>query len=178
MVDGTETEYLMAKERALMMLGLSGESRLPSNRQIKECIENLSKEQLGAQEVKRRVREMREIAEQIMGALDDCDPYLIGSVLTGQIRRDSDIDIHAYSDSSGDLMSRLALAGYEDVEEEIVENRKGSFLHVRWEERIYPVEITVYPWSWRHIVPISSVTSKPMKRADLQAVRGIIKQST
>jgi predicted nucleotidyltransferase len=177
MVDGIETEYLQAKERAVMMLGLSGESRLPSNRQIKDCIESITKTQLGASEMKRRVLEMREIAEQIMTVIADCDPFLIGSTLSGQIRKDSDIDIHAYSDNPGILTSQLSIFGYEDVEEELIENRKGSFVHLRWHEKDYPVEITVYQWSWRQIIPYSSVTGKPMKRADLKAVRGLLKRT-
>jgi hypothetical protein len=176
MVDGTETEYLQAKERAVMMLGLSETIRLPSNRQIKDCIESLTRAQLGADELKRRLREMREIAEEIMTVIADCDPFLIGSTLSGQIRESSDIDIHAYSDDGSALMSQLATFGYQGVEEELVENRKGTFVHLRWHERNYPVEVTVYPWSWRDVVPYSSVTGKPMKRADLEAVRGLIKR--
>jgi hypothetical protein len=159
-----------------MMLGLSSESRLPSNRQIKDCIKSITKAQLGAEELERRVREMREIAEQIMTAIADCDPFLIGSSLSGQIRLGSDIDIHAYSDDSHILINQLGTYGYEDVEEELVENRKGSFVHLRWHEKGYPVEITVYPWSWRQIILYSSVTAKPMKRADLEAVRGMLRR--
>jgi hypothetical protein len=177
MVDGTETEYLMAKERAVMMLGLGAECRLPSNRQIKDCIEDITKAQLGEDETKRRVRQMRQIAAEIMACITDADPFLIGSTLTGQIRESSDIDIHAYSDESSSLVQQLAFCGYEEIEEEHIENRKGTFIHLRWQEDIYPVEITVYPWSWRHIVPISSVTGKPMKRADLKVLNGLIKES-
>lgn len=177
MVEGTETEYLQAKERALMMLGISDMSRLPSNRQVKDCIESLTRSQLGVDELKRRLREMREIAEQIMAVISDCDPFLIGSTLSGQIREASDIDIHAYSDDSAILAGQLSTVGYQNVEEEFVENRKGKFVHLRWQEKGYPVEITVYPWSWRHITPISSVTGKPMKRADLEAVRGLLKKT-
>jgi predicted nucleotidyltransferase len=178
LVEGVETEYLQAKERAVMMLGLTEQSRLPSNRQIKDCIESLTKTELGGDELRLRVRAMREIAEQIMTVISDCDPFLIGSTLSGQIRKSSDIDIHAYCDDAGVLTSQLSVCGYQDLEEEVVENRKGRFIHVRWQEKDYPVEITIYPWSWREIIPISSVTGKPMKRADLRAVRGLLKQES
>lgn len=166
MMDGSATEYLDAKERAMMLLGFSEQSRMPSNKQIRDCIESMSKASLGTEEVKRRLREMRQIAEQIMTVLDDCDPFLIGSTLSGQIRESSDIDLHAYCNESSTLKSRLETYGYTQVEEEIVENRKGHFVHLRFHEGIYPVEITIYPWSWRDIQPISSVTGKAMKRID------------
>jgi hypothetical protein len=175
MVDGVETEYLHAKERASMMLGMTGQARFPSNKEIRECILQLTRTRLGDDEVERRVQQMRTIAEEIMSVIEEYDPHLIGSTLTGEIRESSDIDLHAYCDDYEILLTLLTERGYEDIEPEIIENRKGSFVHLRWNENLYPVEITIYPWSWRDIVPISSVTTKPMKRADLLAVRKMLK---
>lgn len=177
MVDGTETEYLQAKERALLMLGLSDQTRMPTNKAVKEYISRLTRSKLGDDEVRRRVREMREIAEQIMAIIEDCDPLLIGSTLTGQIRETSDIDLHAYSDDHEQTMTLLTERGYGDVEAELVENLKGTFVHLRWEESSYPVEITLYPWSWRDIVLNDSVTGKPMKRSDIAGVRHLLRNS-
>lgn len=175
-VEGSEAEYLHAKERAISMLGLSSNNHLPSNKKIKECIAQLTVCQLGEEEVRRRTKEMREIALEIMQVIEDADPFLIGSTLTGQIRNSSDIDLHAYSDDFTALKSLLNDWGYEDVDEELVDNRKGRFVHLKWYERNYPVEITVYPWSWRDIALYSSVTGKPMKRADTAGVRALLKQ--
>ena len=46
-VEGSEAEYLQAKERAISMLGLSIRNHLPSNRKIKDCIAQLTACQLG-----------------------------------------------------------------------------------------------------------------------------------
>jgi hypothetical protein len=174
MVDGLESEYLGAKERAVLMLGLGSQTRLPSNRKVRECIALLTRDELGATEVDRRLREMRLIAEEIMMAITDFDPFLIGSTLSGDIHSTSDVDLHAYSDNPGEICDHLLEWGFEEVEEEYVENRKGKFVHLRWSERGYPVEITVYPLSWREITPYSSVTGKPMKRADLAGLRRLL----
>lgn len=176
-VEGAEAEYLHAKERAISMLGLSSSNHRPSNRIIKDCIAQLTACQLGEEEIKRRLHEMRNIALSLMEVIADADPFLIGSTLTGQIRNTSDIDLHAYSDDFLVLKNQLIDWGYEEVEEEIIENRKGRFVHLRWCESNYPVEITIYPWSWREIVPISSVTGKPMKRANTESLRAILKRS-
>ena len=177
MAYGLENEYLQAKERASMMLGLSSQTRLPSNRMINECVARLTKTELGEEEVRRRVREMREIAEQIMSSIDEYDPFLIGSVLSGKIRASSDIDLHAYCDDFESLKDCLFEWGYDDIDEEIVQNRKGTFIHLKWTERNYPVEITIYPWVARDVVPISSVTGRPMKRADTFAVRKLLQRT-
>jgi hypothetical protein len=58
-----------------------------------------------------------------------------------------------------------------------VENQKGTFVHLRWLERGYPVEITIHDWERRQEVPISSVTGKAMKRADLADVRELLTQA-
>jgi predicted nucleotidyltransferase len=176
MVDGGEAEYLQAKERAMLMLGLSNQSRLPSNRKIRDCISFITRSDLGVDEVQRRLFQMRTIAEGIMTVIEYCDPYLIGSTLSGKIRNTSDIDLHAYSDAFQEIKEDLISAGYEDVDEEIVENQKGHFVHLKWIESQIPVEITVYPWSWRDVVMKSSVTGSAMKRADLNAVRQLLKR--
>ena len=173
-VSGAESEYLDAKERAIMMLGLSSLSCLPTNSKVKEYILQLTKEELGVEEVARRLQAMRETALAIMEALSDYDPFLIGSVVTGKIRDGSDIDIHAYCDSPKQLVSLLSTYGYEDLDLEEVENSKGRFFHIKWVEELYPVEITVYEWSKRDITPISSVSGKPMKRLDIRAVKRLV----
>jgi predicted nucleotidyltransferase len=175
LANGVETEYLHAKQTALLSLGLSSQTRLPSNRKINDCVGMLTREQLGSEEVDRRIAEMRDIAIEVMTVLTDFDPFLIGSVLTGKIKKTSDIDLHAYCDDPDLLLAYLEDFGYRDLQVEHVENRKGRFVHLKWEERDYPVEVTVYSWSWRDVVMYSSVTGKPMKRADLQTVQKLRK---
>jgi predicted nucleotidyltransferase len=174
MVERIETEYLHAKERAILLLGLPYNTPYPTNRQIKECIAQLTRRQLGPEVMAARVREMRQIAEEIMTVLQDFDPHLIGSTLSGQIRDSSDIDLHVYCDHHMEVERRLTSFGYAGVEPEYVENQKGTFVHLRWLENGYPVEITVHNWSQRLEIPISSVTGKPMKRADLDAMRRLL----
>lgn len=174
LASGSESEYLQAKERAIMMLGLTSQTRWPSNRCIKEMIGQLTNAELGPDEVKRRVRCMRTIAAEIMEIIDHCDPFLIGSTLSGKVITGSDIDLHAYSDDFNEIKDLLVTHGYEDVEEEEVLNSKGEFIHLRWIEDGYPVEITIYPWSERDVVPYSSVTNRPMKRAPLPKVRTLL----
>lgn len=174
MAAGAENEYIHAKTRALQMLGMSGQTRLPSNRKIKDCIARLTQEELGADEVHRRLRAMRQIAYDLMSVMEMFDPFLIGSTLTGEIRRSSDIDLHVYSDDYKEVEEHLAIFGYDEIDIEQVENRKGSFVHLRWMEQGFPIEITIYPWSWRTVTLYSSVTGKVMKRADLHGVSKLL----
>jgi predicted nucleotidyltransferase len=175
MVERVETEYLHAKERAILILGLPYNTPYPTNKQIKEYIARLTRDQMGKEAMAAQVRQMRELAEEIMTVLEDFDPHLIGSTLSGQIRDASDIDLHVYCDHYSQVQQRLLTFGYSDVEEEFVENQKGTFVHLRWLEQGFPIEITIHDWSQRGEVFISSITGKPMKRADLQKVRNLLK---
>jgi predicted nucleotidyltransferase len=175
MAEGSEDEYLHAKERAMMMLGLSEQTRLPSNKKIRGWVRRITEDEIGPDEVSRRVKEMREIALAIMSIVEICDPFLIGSTLSGEIRLTSDIDLHAYSDNFEEIKDLLEEWGYEGIEAELVENRKGSFVHLKWIEQNYPIEITIYRWSDRDLVQMSSVTGRPMKRADIFVVRNLLR---
>jgi len=177
MVERIETEYLHAKERAILLLGLPYNTPYPTNRQIKQYIALLTRSQLGPEVMTARVQHMRQIAEELMTVLIDFDPYLIGSTLSGQIRNSSDIDLHVYCHHYTEVKERLLSFGYEGVEEEYVENQKGTFVHLRWLEQDFPIELTIHNWSQRGEVMISSVTGKPMKRADLDAVRKLVGRS-
>lgn len=174
MLDGAENEYLHAKERASLKLGISGRNLFPSNKKIKTMISLLAKVELGENEIKSRVRRMREIALDLMNIIEEHDPFLIGSTLSGKIRATSDIDLHAYADSPLEIQEKLEICGYKDIALEEIENLKGYFMHLKWEEEGFPVEITVYPWRNRDIDPISSVTGKLMKRADSAALKKLL----
>lgn len=176
MVERIETEYLHAKERAILMLGLPYNTPYPTNRQIKEYIGRLTRSKMGAEAMGAQVRQMREVAEEIMTVLIDFDPYLIGSTLSGKIRESSDIDLHVYCEHFSEVQERLGSFEYEGVEEELVENQKGTFVHLRWLEQGFPVEITVHRWEQRGEVMMSSVTGKAMKRADVEEVRRLLQR--
>jgi predicted nucleotidyltransferase len=171
LAEGVETEYLHAKERALLKLGISGYADLPPNSIVKNYVEKYTRCQLGEEETKRRLAQMRKIALDVMTAIEPFEPHLFGSTISGKIRPGSDIDLHAYSDHYLEIKDTLGIWGYEDVEEEEIENQKGYFLHLKWLEQGYPVEITVYPWGQRDTIFYSSIDAKPIKRLDLHAVR-------
>lgn len=169
MVAREETEYLHAKERAVQLLGLPAGSPLPTNRQIRDLIGKLAGE--GGDAYADQLARMRATAEEIMSAMADFDPHLVGSTLTGHVRPGSDIDLHVFADDPDAVRLRLEGFGYGPVEREDVVNVKGRFTHLRWSEAGDPIEITVYPWRQRRQIPISSITGEPMERGDLDEVR-------
>src|SRR5271165_2073367 len=100
MYERVESEYFTAKRKAAKRLCRGGvkPADLPSNAEIRDQIQTFARLHEGD---KRRLhlRDMRLDALHLMRVLRPFRPRLIGSVMTGHVRKGSDIDLHVFSDS-------------------------------------------------------------------------------
>src|SRR5437764_9158165 len=99
MYDRQESEYFTAKRKAARQLGVEYRYRpkdLPSNAEIRDQIQALAQFYEGDRR-NRHLQEMRLAALRMMRRLSAFRPRLIGSVLTGHVRKGSDIDLHVFS---------------------------------------------------------------------------------
>src|SRR5207302_9369512 len=102
MYERVESEYFTAKRKAAKRLcrrGVKPED-LPSNAEIREQIQLFARIHEGDKRTE-NLRDMRVQALKLMRLLRAFRPRLIGSVMTGHVRKGSDIDIHVFSDSAG-----------------------------------------------------------------------------
>src|SRR5438132_3463062 len=148
MYERVETEYFTAKRKAARRLcrGNVKPSDLPSNSEIRDQIQLFARLHEGDQRTA-HLKEMRLAALHMMRLLRQFRPRLIGSVMTGHVRKGSDIDIHLFSDSVGLITDLLAQEGYQhDVERKQVVKHGESrvFTHVHVPGR-FNFELTVYP---------------------------------
>jgi predicted nucleotidyltransferase len=166
-------EYLRAKRKAAAELGVTV---FPNNAEIRDQLDTLAMSIEGPARQDRLLR-MRMVALRIMQVLEEFEPRLIGSVLTGHIKSTSDIDLHAFTENHAEVGEQLLEAGY-DVEYEIVKTRKGGefmdFPHYYLCDADTPVEISVYPLGDLKRPQKSSITHKTMERATISAVRRLI----
>src|SRR5262249_62426256 len=79
------------------------------------------------------LRDMRLEALRLMRLLRSFRPRLIGSVMTGHVRKGSDIDLHVFSDSAGlvtDLLEQEGLQ-YDLERKQVVKHAESRlFTHV------------------------------------------------
>jgi predicted nucleotidyltransferase len=165
-----ESEYFRAKLKAARRICGSWvkPADLPANAEIRDHVQMLAR----LHEGQRRddvLREMRIEALRVMRILMAFRPRLIGSTLTGHIRRGSDIDIHIFSDSLAAVTGALDAEGMRyDVEHKRVkkhgEERVYTHLHVQ--ER-HPIELTMYASKLAHYVFKSSITGKALERVSI-----------
>src|SRR2546430_17016842 len=110
MYERIESESFTAKRKAAKRLcrrGVKPED-LPSNAEIRDQIQVFARIHEGDKRTE-HLREMRLQALRLMRLLRAYRPRLIGSVMTGHVRKGSDIDVHVFADSAAlvtDLLER------------------------------------------------------------------------
>jgi predicted HD phosphohydrolase len=170
MYERQESEYFRAKLRAAKRIcrGWVKPKDLPSNAEIRDQIQQMARLHEGESRT-RNLRDMRVAALRIMRLLRAFRPRLIGSTLTGHIRRGSDIDIHVFSDALEAVEASLENEGIDfTVERKRVrkhgEDRVFTHIHVADE---YPIELTLYAADLVNYVFKSSITGKAIERASI-----------
>jgi len=177
MYERVETEYFTAKRKAAKRLcrGSVKPSDLPSNSEIRDQIQLFARLHEGDKRTA-NLKEMRLAALQIMRLLRLFKPRLIGSVMTGHIRKGSDIDIHVFTNSPGLVTDMLENEGYQhEVERKAItkfqETRVFTHIHVLDH---YNFELTVYDEDKAHYVFKSSITGKAIERASIAELEELL----
>jgi len=176
-------EYRDAKRKAAKRFGpekaLSLGSHLPTNAEIHEEFARL----LSAQEedlLPDRLLRLRLAALAYLELFAEFSPYLVGSVLSGAVTSQSDIDIHLFAASVEEVESLLERHEI-SFETETVAIRKGGkitdYTHIYLDEDGVVIECSVYPVEEKNIRTPSSITGKPMERATLKQLKSIIATS-
>lgn len=177
MYDRTESEYYTAKRKAAKRVCRQQvkPEDLPSNAEIREQIQLFARLHEGENRT-RHLREMRVEALRLMRLLRQFRPRLIGSVMTGHVRKGSDIDIHLFTDSAGLITDLLEQEGLQyDVErKQIVKHGEARvFTHIHILDR-FNFELTVYAEDKAHYVFKSSITGKAIERASVRELEELM----
>ena len=177
MYERVETEYFTAKRKAAKRLCRQWvkPEDLPSNAEIRDQIQLFARIHEGDRRTE-NLRDMRLDALRIMRLLRPFKPRLIGSVMTGHVRKGSDIDVHVFSDSPALVCELLQQEGFQyDVERKQVVKHGESrvFTHVHVFDR-FNFELTVYAEDKAHYVFKSSITGKAIERASIRELEELL----
>jgi hypothetical protein len=179
MYERSESEYYTAKRKAAKRLCRKNvkPEDLPSNAEIRDQIQVFARIHEGEKRTQ-HLRDMRLDALRLMRLLRAFRPRLIGSVMTGHVRKGSDIDIHVFSDSAGLITDLLESEGYSfDVKrKQIVKFEEARvFTHIHVYDR-FNYELTVYAEDKAHYVFKSSITGKPIERASIRELEELLER--
>ena len=177
MYDREETEYFRAKLKAARRIA-KGDFKpgdLPSNREIRDQIQAWACLYEGERRTE-NLRDMRLEALRMMRILRLFRPRLIGSTLTGHIRRGSDIDLHLFSDNVEAVSAVLDEEGISYSIERKQVRKHGEervFVHIHVHDR-FPFELTIYAGDKAHYVFKSSITGKAIERASIAELEQLL----
>src|SRR5262245_58961727 len=179
MYERIESEYYTAKRKAARRLcrGNVKPSDLPSNSEIRDQIQVFARIHEGEKRTA-HLLDMRLEALRLMRMLRPFRPRLIGSVMTGHVRKGSDIDIHIFTDTVGLVTDTLEREGFQfDVERKQITKFQEArvFTHIHIYDR-FNLELTVYDEDKAHFVFRSSVTGKPIERASIRELEELLKR--
>ncbi len=179
MYERIESEYFTAKRKAAKRLCRGGvkPADLPSNAEIRDLIQTFARMHEGDKRTE-HLRDMRLDALHLMRVLRSFRPRLIGSVMTGHVRKGSDIDLHVFCDSPRlvtDLLEQEGLQ-YDLERKQIVKNGEArTFTHIHVYDR-FNFELTVYAEDKAHYVFKSSITGKAIERASIKELEEMIQR--
>ena len=170
MYERQESEYFRAKMKAARRTckGRVKPADLPSNAEIRDEIQQMAR-MLEGQSRFDNLRQMRVAALRLMRILHNFRPRLIGSVLTGHVRKGSDIDIHVFSDQLHSITGELDFHGmrYEVHRKQVRKNGECTvYRHIKIFDE-YEFELTCYDMSKVSYGFKSSITGKTIERASI-----------
>jgi hypothetical protein len=170
-------DFLQAKRKAADRLGMHDVAVLPKNIEIEAALRERQR-LFGRESHDHTLKQQRQIALKAMQLLEEFQPRLVGSVLTGTATDHSDINLHLFADRSESVAIRLLDIG---VPHEFYERRvrmdAGRTLNypaLRFEANGRTVDATVFPIDGIRQSPYSPVNGRPMHRADVREVAGLV----
>ena len=177
--DDEVSEYYPAKMKAARRVcqGWVKPWDLPTNGEIREQLLSFSRTPVQPQPGD-QLQVMRLAALALMRRLSAFRPRLVGSVLAGQVRQGSDINLHLFAASLEAITSILDedLVNY-DVDQKTIhkEGQVRHYVHVHIRGTL-PVQLTVYPHNVANVTLKCSITGGPMERASIAELEQLIEK--
>ena len=170
-------DYRLAKMKAAERLGMRALGALPGNAEIERAVsEHLAL--FGRESHSDLIQHLRSAAVSAMEMLTGFSPRLVGPVLHGTAGESSAVNLHVFADTPEQVASVLdeALIAYKPFERRLKSSRQHitSYAAFRFDHKDAMIEATVFPVDGIRQAPISPIDGKPMRRAGVNAVYGLL----
>ena len=180
-VDQGIRDYRVAKIKAAERLSMNARGALPGNAEIEQAVSEHLK-LFGGDSHAKFLRAMREVALAVMEMLASYSPRLVGPVLTGTADPNSSVNLHVFADSPEFVAIDLEDRGFviRPYERRLKNrphrySRPETYAGFQFRHSDTSIEATVFPVDGIRQAPISPINGKPMKRADLKAVKDLLR---
>ncbi|MEQ1801032.1 MAG: hypothetical protein ABL989_03855 [Gammaproteobacteria bacterium] len=165
------TDFRGAKAKAAERLGLGRNAPLPDNAEIEAALAERARIFHGATQPA-LLEGLRQAAFEVMRALAEFHPRLVGDVLSGTATPHSAVDLHLFSDTVESVGAALEALGIRprDVarRHRLRHDEVEPFPAFRFAAHDCEFSATVFPLRLRGHAPLSPVDGRPMRRASLK----------
>lgn len=179
LLESGSRDFHAAKQKAAQQLGATDTKSLPNNSEIELALGEYQRI-FRATSQPEHLSRLREIAVEAMQFLEDFNPRLVGSVLSGTADEHSIIRIHLFADTVESVGFYLS---DKKIPHELSERRLKIGIDQYQNYSAYEfivdeahVELVVFLPKQRQI-PLSPVDGKPMKRATVTEVELLLNSS-
>lgn len=170
-------DYRVAKQKAAERLGVVGRGSLPGNTEIEAAVAD-HLQIFNGEEHNDLLRLMRTAALSAMELLNDFSPRLVGPVLAGTADENSAVNLHVFADSPEMVAMKIGDMGIQFRSyERRLKTRRGQvaiYAGFEFNHQNEMIQATVFPIDGIRQAPMSPIDSKPMKRADKEAVQELL----
>lgn len=177
MADEGVKDFRLAKRKAAARLGVANRGLLPTNAEIEQALLEYQRLFRSAEQPL-QLRRRRQAAVEAMQFLARFRPRLVGAVLDGTAGAHSEVSLHVFADTPEEVVLFLL---EHNIPFETTERRlRLSSGEYAWFPTLgfaagdVNVELTVLPQQAEHHAPRSPVNGRPMRRAGLAAVQGLL----
>lgn len=177
MIEHGLPDYGLAKRKAAERLGVADRAVLPKNTEIEEALaehQRLFVPEAHANELSA----MRRAALAAMRLFADFEPRLVGPLLSGTATAHNDITLHLFADTPELVALQLLDRGipHEFAERRIKVQRDQfeAYPAVRFTAGPHEVDATIFPLDGIRQAPLGPVDGRPMRRATLHEVEGLL----
>jgi hypothetical protein len=169
-------DFHTAKRKAAERLNLPEARQLPSNLEIEQALaEHL--QLFHAKDLPQTLQHLRCLAVDAMRFLARFEPRLVGSLLSGNVTRFSEIQLHVTADTPEIVAFFLQENGipYEETSKRLrFGGERSEMVPVYgFLAEDIPVEVSVFSPTAAREAPLSPVDGRPMKRAGLKEVEAL-----
>jgi hypothetical protein len=171
-------DFLIAKRKAAERMGVpTSAAVLPRNVEIEDALAEYQR-LFGGESHVETLRDQRRAALNAMLYLQEFEPRLVGSVLSGTATEYSDVQLHLFADRAEEVTIKLM---DDEIPHEITEKkvrmnaeRVLAYPGVRFELDDQSIEAIVFPHDGIRQAPVSPVDGRPMKRANKLEVEALL----
>jgi hypothetical protein len=181
MIEHGHEDYGFAKRKAAERFGVTDLAVLPKNTEIEEALAEHQR-LFGPEKHASALLEMRSVALEAMRLLEEFEPRLVGPLLSGTATAHNDITLHLFADTPETVAVRLIDRGIRHAFAERRFRTQGdevtAYPAVRFAAGEHEVDATIFPKDEIRQAPPGPVDGRPMRRATVAEVEGLLQEGT